>query len=52
MYLKGMNNNSKGMEMVQVAIFVAIAIGLGLLFRERIGEFITVTFDSLMTTEF
>jgi hypothetical protein len=31
-------NNKKGMEMVQVAILVAIAIGLGLIFKERIGE--------------
>jgi hypothetical protein len=44
--------NKKGMEMVQVAILVAIAIGLGMLFRERISDFITVTFDSLMTTDF
>lgn len=42
----------KGMEMVQVAILVAIAIGLGMLFRERIGEFITATFDNLMNAEF
>ena len=44
--------NKKGMEMVQVAILVAIAIGLGMLFRERISDFITATFDSLMTTKF
>lgn len=44
--------SKRGMEMVQVAILVAIAIGLGMLFRERIGEFISATFDNLMTTEF
>ncbi len=44
--------SKRGMEMVQVAILVAIAIGLGMLFRERIGEFITATFDNLMNTEF
>jgi hypothetical protein len=59
--MKGVKNMNKiqiitksrrGMEMVQVAILVAIAIGLGMLFRERIGEFITATFDNLMNTEF
>jgi hypothetical protein len=44
--------SKKGMEMVQVAILVAIAIGLGMLFRERIGEFIVATFDNLMNTDF
>jgi len=38
---KHINNlifNKRGMEMVQVAILVAIAIGLGMLFRERISD--------------
>lgn len=47
-----MRNNKKGMEMVQVAILVAIAIGLGLIFKDRIGEFITGTFDNLMNSGF
>lgn len=45
-------NNKKGMEMVQVAILVAIAIGLGLLFKEQIGEFISNTFESLNSSNF
>lgn len=45
-------NNKKGMEMVQVAILVAIAVGLGLIFKEKIGEFINVTFDNLMNSGF
>ncbi len=45
-------NNKKGMEMVQVAILVAIAIGLGLIFKDRIGEFVSTTFDSLMNSKF
>jgi len=45
-------NNKKGMEMVQVAILVAIAVGLGLVFKEKIGEFINMTFDSLMNSGF
>jgi hypothetical protein len=44
--------NKRGMEMVQVAILVAIAIGLGMLFREKISEFITTTFDSLTNSNF
>ena len=44
----GVNFTSKkGMEMVQVAILVAIAVGLGMLFRERISDFISSTLDSL-----
>ena len=37
----------KGMEMVQVAILVAIAIALGLIFRTEITAFINKTFMSL-----
>ena len=47
-----LRRNKKGMEMVQVAILVAIAIGLGMLFRERISDFISSTFDSLANTKF
>ncbi|MCL2437456.1 MAG: hypothetical protein FWD00_05400 [Clostridiales bacterium] len=47
-----MKNNKKGMEMVQVAILVAIAIGLGLLFREHITNFIEDTFASLTQVRF
>lgn len=45
-------NNKKGMELVQVAILIAIAIGLGLIFKERIGDFVTMTFDNLMNSGF
>lgn len=45
-------NNKKGMEMVQVAILVAIAIGLGLIFKDRIGEFVNNTFDGLTNSGF
>ena len=49
----GVNFTSKkGMEMVQVAILVAIAVGLGMLFRERISDFISSTFDSLSNANF
>ena len=36
---KLISNNKKGMEMVQVAILVAIAIVLGLIFKSEITEF-------------
>ena len=50
--MKMIHNNKKGMEMVQVAILVAIAIGLGLLFKEQIGDFIKNTFESLNSSSF
>lgn len=45
-------NNQKGMEMVQVAILVAIAIGLGLIFKTQITEFINNTFSALNGSTF
>ncbi|HWQ77681.1 MAG TPA: Flp1 family type IVb pilin [Anaerovoracaceae bacterium] len=50
--MKMITNNKKGMEMVQVAILVAIAIGLGLLFKEQIGDFISNTFETLNDSSF
>ena len=44
--------NKRGMELVQVAILVAIAVTLGLIFRERIVDFINGTFDSLESSGF
>lgn len=50
--MKLITNNKKGMEMVQVAILVAIAIGLGLLFKDQIGDFINKTFETLNGSNF
>ncbi|MDF2655118.1 MAG: putative Flagellin, Flp1-like, domain [Bacillota bacterium] len=50
--VKLVSNNKKGMEMVQVAILVAIAIGLGILFKDYIGDFITKTFTALTKADF
>ena len=47
-----MRNSKRGMEMVQVAILVAIAIGLGLLFKTHITNFIEDTFAGLTQTRF
>lgn len=41
------SNNKKEMEMVQVAILVAIAIVLGLIFKTEITDFVNKTFESL-----
>ena len=44
--------NKKGMEMVQVAILVAIAVTLGLVFKSQIGDFVDNTFSSLSNAKF
>ncbi len=41
-----------GMEMVQVAILVALAVGLGIIFKSRITAFVTATFDGLSSAGF
>ncbi len=40
-------HREEGMEMVQVAILVAIAIVLGLIFKSEITDFVNKTFDTL-----
>ena len=44
--------NKKGMEMVQVAILVAIAVTLGLIFKTQITDFVNDTFGSLNSAKF
>lgn len=44
--------NKQGMEMVQVAILVAIAVTLGLIFKEQITTFVNNTFGSLSSAKF
>ena len=39
-------NNKRGMEMVQVAILVAIAVAIGLIFKSEITDFVNDTFKS------
>ena len=51
--MKGLMKNRKaGMELVQVAILVAIAIVIGLLFRGRIEEFVENVFSHLSAGKF
>lgn len=37
----------KGMELVQVAILVALAVALGLIFKTEITDFVNKTFEGL-----
>ena len=39
--------NKKGMEMVQVAILIALAVAIGLIFKTEITEFVNNTFADL-----
>ena len=39
--------NKKGMELVQVAILIALAVALGLIFKTEITEFVNKTFEDL-----
>ncbi|MBK5245801.1 MAG: hypothetical protein JJE49_00855 [Peptostreptococcaceae bacterium] len=45
-------NSKKGMEMVQVALLIAIAIGIGLIFKIQITAFVNNTFSNLMNSGF
>lgn len=47
--LLNINNNigESGMEMIQVAILIALAIILGLIFKAEITAFVNKTFNSL-----
>ncbi len=42
-----MLRNKSGMEMVQVAILIALAITLGLIFRTQITQFVNTVFSDL-----
>lgn len=44
--------NKRGMEMVQVAILVAIAVTIGLIFKSEIMGFVNDTFNSLDSSGF
>lgn len=47
-----MKKSKKGMEMVQVAILIAIAVGIGLIFKAQIGEFVDAVFGDLLGSSF
>ena len=41
-----------GMELVQVAILIAIAVFLGLIFKDKIGKFVNNVFGDLLKADF
>ena len=45
-------NYKRGMELVQVALLVSIAIGLALIFRTQITAFVDGIFSNLMSSGF
>ena len=45
-------NNKKGMELVQVAILIAIAVAIGIIFKTSITEFVTRIFGNLDAANF
>ena len=44
--------SKQGMELVQVGILIAIAVGIGLIFKEQIGLFVNNTFSTLLGSSF
>jgi len=49
---KRLRTNRRGMEMIQVAILIAIAVTLGLIFKTQITDFVEDTFGSLSNAKF
>jgi hypothetical protein len=47
-----LRSEKDGMELVQVAILVAIAIVIGLIFRKQIEKFVTDVFSDLTSGKF
>jgi amino acid transporter len=50
--MKTIVNSNGGMELVQVAVLVAIAIVVGLIFKNQIMTFVTNVFNSLSDANF
>lgn len=44
--------NKKGMEMVQVAILVAIAVAVGIIFKGSVTDFVNKVFGNLNAANF
>jgi hypothetical protein len=44
--------NKKGMEMVQVAILVAIAVAVGIIFKSSVTDFVNKIFGNLNAANF
>lgn len=50
--LKMLLGNKKGMEMVQVAILVAIAVAAGIIFKSSVIDFVNRIFGNLDAANF
>ena len=48
----GRFRSKKGMELVQVGILIAIAVGIGIIFKDKIGTFVNETFSALLGAKF
>ena len=51
LYIRSITDNS-GMELVQVAILIAIAIVLGLIFNKQLTSFVNGIFKDLLHAKF
>ena len=51
-FLWGLKPDNKGMELVQVAILIAIAVVVGLIFNKQIVSFVNGVFKSLINAKF
>lgn len=50
-FIRCLSNNS-GMELVQVAILIAIAVALGIIFKSSITDFVNKIFGNLNAANF
>ena len=48
----GLIGDNRGMELVQVAILIAIAIVIGLIFNKQITNFVNGVFKDLLNAKF
>ena len=52
MRIRRMLSNKRGMEMVQVAILIAIAVAIGIIFKTQITDFVNKIFSNLDASNF
>ena len=50
--IKRLLRNKQGMEMVAVAILIAIAVALGIIFKSEITTFVNKIFSNLSASNF
>lgn len=47
-----LKRRSKGLEMVEVAILIAVVVALGLIFKTQLTAFVNKVFGNLMNADF